>query len=78
MGRHKTVLRQRTLEIGQPPRKQRIKIEISFWLELEDIAKEKRISLCELVTQIDRMSEAGSLDSRLRMYVLYYKSKSKK
>jgi predicted DNA-binding ribbon-helix-helix protein len=70
MGRRKSVLRQRTLEIGNPPKGKRIKIEQPYWFRLEKIAKQKRIPLCELVTRVDQMSQAGSLESKLRMYVL--------
>ncbi len=46
-----------------------VSLENVFWDHLRKMARERRISVNELVTEIDR-SRDGSLSSAIRVYVL--------
>ena len=46
-------------------------LEDEFWMELKSIARHRKISLAQLVTQIDIMrGEEQNLSSALRLHVL--------
>jgi len=47
-----------------------ITLEDEFWQALKDIAKEKKISLNKLISDIDENENEGNLSSALRLYVL--------
>lgn len=47
-----------------------ISLEDEFYQALTDIAKEEKIPLNELITQIDSTRETANLSSALRLYVL--------
>ncbi len=46
-----------------------ISIEDEFWLELKSIAKSQKISINQLITNIDE-TNTGNLSSAIRVYVL--------
>ncbi|MCL2473994.1 MAG: ribbon-helix-helix domain-containing protein [Alphaproteobacteria bacterium] len=46
-----------------------VSIEAAFWNELREIASEKKISLQELIEQIDK-ARTNSLSGALRLFVL--------
>lgn len=46
-----------------------VSLEPVFWTELRGIAEQKRISVNDLVTRIDR-NRSGSLSSTIRVFVL--------
>jgi predicted DNA-binding ribbon-helix-helix protein len=46
-----------------------VSLENAFWDGLRDAAAERRISVNDLVTEIDR-NRSGSLSGALRLYVL--------
>jgi predicted DNA-binding ribbon-helix-helix protein len=46
-----------------------LSLEAEFWNELKRLAKEKKLSLNELVTKIDE-ARSGNLSSALRLFVL--------
>jgi predicted DNA-binding ribbon-helix-helix protein len=47
-----------------------ISLEDQFWEELREIATERRTTLQDLVTSINRDRREGSLSSTIRLYVL--------
>ncbi len=47
-----------------------ISLEDEFYAELENIAKEKDISINRLVTEIDSKREHENLSSAIRVYIL--------
>ena len=47
-----------------------ISLEDEFYQALTDIAKEEKIPLNELITQIDSTRKTANLSSALRLYVL--------
>ena len=49
-----------------------ISLEDEFYAELENIAKEKDISINSLVTEIDSKREHENLSSAIRVYILKY------
>lgn len=49
-----------------------ISLEDEFLTELEDIAKQKRVSINQLVTEIDSKREHENLSSAIRIYILRY------
>ncbi len=49
-----------------------ISLEDEFYAELENIAKEKDISINRLVTEIDSKREHENLSSAIRVYILKY------
>jgi predicted DNA-binding ribbon-helix-helix protein len=52
-----------------------VSLEDAFWEGLKDIAKARRVTLCDLVGGIDTQREQGNLSSTLRLFVLnHYKA----
>ncbi len=49
-----------------------ISLEDEFYAELENIAKEKNMSINGLVTEIDSKREHENLSSAIRVYILKY------
>jgi len=47
-----------------------ISLEDEFWHELAGIARQRKLSLNGLVTEIDKQRAGGNLSSALRVYVL--------
>ncbi len=47
-----------------------ISLEEEFWIELQNISKEKRMSINQLVTEIDSLREKENLSSAIRIYIL--------
>ena len=48
-----------------------ISMEDAFWTSLGDIAKERKISLSALITQIDQERSTSNLSSAIRLFVLH-------
>jgi len=59
-------------------RKTSVSVEQPFWLELKLIAAERKVSLHQLISQIDANRQLGNLSSALRLFVLakYYPPKT--
>lgn len=54
-----------------------ISLENEFWTEFQSIAKEKQLSINQLVTEIDSVREQENLSSAIRIYILnHLKNKS--
>ena len=52
-----------------------VTLEAEFWNALQDIAKNKNVSIPALIDQIDRDRIGSNLSSSLRLFVLeYYKA----
>ena len=52
-----------------------VSIEAAFWNELKEIASEQKVSLADLIEQIDKSrtdNQNSSLSSSLRLFVLTY------
>ena len=49
-----------------------VSAEDAFWTELKLIARQKGVSLSDLITNIDRDKQASNLSSALRVFVLRY------
>ena len=47
-----------------------ISLEDEFWLELQAIAKEKSLTINQIVTEIDSTREHENLSSAIRVYIL--------
>ena len=47
-----------------------ISLEEEFWQQLKEIAAEKKMSLNQLVTEIDRERKLENLSSAIRVYIL--------
>ena len=47
-----------------------ISLEEEFWIELQNISKEKCLSINQLVTKIDSLREKENLSSAIRIYIL--------
>jgi predicted DNA-binding ribbon-helix-helix protein len=47
-----------------------VSLEDSFWAALKELARERDLPLCELVTRINAQRSAGNLSSALRLFVL--------
>jgi predicted DNA-binding ribbon-helix-helix protein len=62
-----TVVRKRSVEIAG--HRTSVSIEAPFWDALKVIALRRRISLNELITEIDSARD-GNLSSAIRLYVL--------
>ena len=52
-----------------------ISLEEEFWQELQDIAKEKKSTINQLVTEIDSKREHENLSSAIRVYILIHLKK---
>ena len=46
-----------------------VSLEDAFWKALKQIARERDITLCDLVTMIDTERHEGSLSSAIRVFV---------
>ncbi|HCU06156.1 MAG TPA: aryl-sulfate sulfotransferase [Holosporales bacterium] len=53
-----------------------ISLEPDFWHALNDIAKNKQLSLQKLIELIDQQRENNNLSSAIRIYVLHYFQKN--
>ena len=51
-------------------RKTSVTLEQPFWLELKSIAAERKVSLHQLIAEIDANSQQSNLSSALRLFVL--------
>ncbi|MFN3658990.1 MAG: ribbon-helix-helix domain-containing protein [Pseudolabrys sp.] len=49
-----------------------VSLEEVFWLALKDIAKERGVSLSDIVADINGRRQVANLSSHLRTYVLDY------
>lgn len=47
-----------------------ISLEEEFWIEFQRIAKEKDLSINQLVTEIDSSRQQDNLSSAIRIYIL--------
>ena len=47
-----------------------VSLEDAFWDGLKDVAKARRLTLCDLVNGIDTKREQGNLSSAIRLFVL--------
>lgn len=47
-----------------------ISLEEEFWQQLKEIAAAKKMSLNQLVTEIDRERQTDNLSSAIRIYIL--------
>ena len=55
-----------------------ISLEDAFFSALKEISKQRRSSLAELITEVDRTRTEGNLSSALRLFVLdFYRSEAK-
>lgn len=52
-----------------------ISLEDEFFIELQTIAKEKNLSINQIVTLIDSEREVDNLSSAIRIYILKYLKK---
>jgi predicted DNA-binding ribbon-helix-helix protein len=68
--RTKSSVRQRTMVVAG--RKTSVSLEAQFFEALKEIAKERRTTLQDLVTSIDRDRRKANLSSAIRLYVLGY------
>ena len=55
-----------------------ISLEPEFLTELKEIAQAKKLTINELVTQIDSEREQENLSSAIRIYILKYVKNNKK
>ena len=51
-------------------RKTSVSVEEPFWKALRDIAKDRRVTLIDLVSEIEKSRKAGSLSSSIRVWVM--------
>ena len=49
-----------------------VSLEDAFWAELKSIARQKRVSLTDLITSIDQDRKDSNLSSALRVFVLMH------
>ena len=63
-----SLVRKRSIVINK--HKTSVSLEDAFWIELKNIARERRKTLSELVRQIDEGRNPGNLSSALRLFVL--------
>ena len=61
-------MRKRSITIHGHPTS--ISLEDEFWQELTAIARQRKLSLNALVTEIDKQGNGGNLSSSLRVYAL--------
>jgi predicted DNA-binding ribbon-helix-helix protein len=47
-----------------------VSLEDAFWNALKEIARERRMTLSQLITEIDAQRQLGNLSSALRLFVL--------
>jgi predicted DNA-binding ribbon-helix-helix protein len=47
-----------------------VSLEDSFWIALKEVAREREMPLCELITGIDAQRSEGNLSSAIRLFVL--------
>ena len=47
-----------------------ISLEEEFWFELQKIAKEKKLTINQIVTEIDSLRKHENLSSAIRIYIL--------
>jgi predicted DNA-binding ribbon-helix-helix protein len=47
-----------------------VSLEDAFWTALKQLARERKIPLCELITGINGQRGAGNLSSAVRLFVL--------
>ena len=58
-------------------RKSSVSLEDEFWTTLKEIAGDRRVTMSELVSGIDKQRQHGNLSSALRLFVLdYYRGKA--
>ena len=58
-------------------RKSSVSLEDEFWTALKEIAGDRRVTMSELVSGIDKQRQHGNLSSALRLFVLeYYRRKA--
>ena len=51
-------------------RRTSVRLEALMWDSLRDIARERRMSVSDLVTKIDEQREASSLTAAIRVYIV--------
>ena len=67
------MIRKRSIVING--HKTSITLEDAFFSALKDISKQRRSTLSEIVTEVDRTRTQGNLSSALRLFVLdFYRS----
>ena len=67
------MIRKRSIVING--HKTSITLEDAFFSALKDISKQRRSTLSEVVTEVDRTRTQGNLSSALRLFVLdFYRS----
>lgn len=54
-----------------------ISLEEEFWLELQKIAKEKKLTINHIVTEIDSLRKHENLSSAIRIYILKHLKEKK-
>ena len=60
----------RSVAIGG--RKTSVSLEDAFWKGLKEIARERRMSSSELISEINSQRQVGNLSSAIRLFVLGY------
>ena len=63
-----SAIRKRSIVING--HKTSVTLEDGFWSALKEISKERRSTLTEIVTEVDRQRAQGNLSSALRLFVL--------
>jgi predicted DNA-binding ribbon-helix-helix protein len=67
------MIRKRSIVING--HKTSISLEDAFFVALKEIAKQRRLMLSEIITEVDRSRTEGNLSSALRLFVLdFYQS----
>jgi predicted DNA-binding ribbon-helix-helix protein len=51
-------------------RRTSVRLEPAMWEALQDIARRQRVSVHDLVTEIDREREASNLTAAIRVYIV--------
>ena len=54
-----------------------ISLEEEFWFELQKIAKEKKQTINQIVTEIDSLRKHENLSSAIRIYILKHLKEKK-
>jgi len=64
----RSVVAKRSIVIGK--HKTSVSLEDQFWAALKEIAADRRLTLSELVSDIDSERKHGNLSSAIRLFVL--------
>ena len=64
----KSPIIKRTVHIGR--RKTGVGLENAFWSTLKEIAQTQGVTVSQIVTEIDKSRQRGSLSTAIRLFVL--------